>query len=231
MNTEELDKSLKELEELTWMPWVGSEYLNATTENRVLFIGESHYFNDLEDKISYEDKNITRAIVNDMALKGNRHKSPFFDNIHRMIFGAADLTEEQKMKFWNNISFYNFIQKPMDSKNGRPRQGDFELGWKNFYELIEVLKPTTCIFLGILAGNHYGAGVKYCNDYTLEVKGWKEFSFGRGKSIHIELSQKDKEETNLYFVQHPSNYFSPTKCNEFLTLKDPKTMQWLKDLI
>ena len=46
---EKLEHSLNNLEGLSWMPWMGENFLAESTTQRILFVGESHYLNKPED--------------------------------------------------------------------------------------------------------------------------------------------------------------------------------------
>ena len=228
---EKLEHSLNNLEGLSWMPWMGENFLAESTTQRILFVGESHYLNKPEDFQQYSNKEMTRKIVKDMAIGGNGYGSPFFENIHKMIFSGRQLTLEQRAEFWKNISFYNFIQTPMESKKGRPGKAEFEEGWRVFYELLNVLKPTACIFLGITAGNYYKQGSKHKGHFLLKDYQWGDAYFGRSRSIYLQLEKPPGHPIELYFVKHPSNYFSPEKCRTFLQLRNKGMMQFLKNSI
>ncbi len=43
----QLDKEFDKVENLTWYPWVGKDYVNS--ERKILIIGESHYLNEGSD--------------------------------------------------------------------------------------------------------------------------------------------------------------------------------------
>lgn len=227
---EELEQSLIKINGLSWMPWMGNDFGNASTKEKILFVGESHYINKQEDEHYYLHKSITRRIVKDMAIDGNSYGSPFFENIHRMIFSSSNLTQDQRENFWANISFYNFVQTPMNTKKGRPGKTEFEEGWRVFYQLIAIMKPTACIFLGVTAGNYYKIGSKHKHQFSLTDYKWGDVWFGRSRSIYLQLRQPNEESVELYFVKHPSSFFSPEKSREFLRYKNNGMMKYLKGL-
>lgn len=228
---EELEQLLDNLDGLSWIPWIGENFLAESLEQRILFVGESHYLNKPEDLQQYSDKEMTRNIVKGMAIDGNGYGSPFFENIHKMIFSRSNLTADQKAAFWKNIGFYNFIQTPMSSKKGRPGKADFEEGWRVFYQLLTILKPTACIFLGITAGNYYRHGSKHKGQFVLKDYHWGDAYFGRARSIYLQLEKPIEQPIELYFVKHPSNYFSPEKCRNFLKSRNKGMMQFLKNSV
>jgi len=70
---EELEQSLNNLDGLSWIPWIGENFLDESMGQRILFVGESHYLNKPEDIQQYSNKEMTRKILKDMAIGGNSH--------------------------------------------------------------------------------------------------------------------------------------------------------------
>jgi len=226
---EELEELIK-LKKLKWLPWVGEKY--ATHENKILFIGESHYAKDPEDRRTYECKGKTREIVRNMGVIGHKadgdtYDSKFFVNTHNLIFGKNGL--EKNQDFYDNIAFYNFVQEPMDGKNGRPNQNHMETGRDNFLELLKVLKPSMCIFLGFgayKAINNSKLGLVKEMEWSEKIGRGRRSSRGRFGSIQTPHGHIIK----LIFVKHPSSYFSWSSWNEYLFKKIPDQMNWFKGL-
>ena len=42
--SEEFDVSFKKAQGLKWLPWVGPSFAHRSPENRLLIVGESHYY-------------------------------------------------------------------------------------------------------------------------------------------------------------------------------------------
>jgi hypothetical protein len=220
------DQKLKEITTLKWLPWIGN-----SSKCKILLVGESHYTTTEEDLKNQENDDYTRKVVNDMGVNGNKYKSPFFPNILRLFLSRTDLTHEQRQSFWDNMAFYNFIQTPMETKKGRPQKSDYELGWENFYEMIKVLKPEVCIFLGLSAANHFNLGEKHAQNYVLSYHKWGDIQVGKTKSIHLQLS-KSEHTIEIYAIKHPSSrFFSATKWRSFLEFKIPSLLTKIENTI
>ena len=129
-------------------PWVGINY--ATSNCRVLIIGDSHYAIDNDGNFSQEsyddfksDKYSTRGIVN-CAIEDSNSWS-MFNGLHR-LFQVSSL--DDRVLFWSNVAFYNFIQEPMRSTNEQPSPEHFAIAWRCLPYIIDVLEPSFCLFIG-----------------------------------------------------------------------------------
>ena len=135
------DSEFDKIENLTWYPWVGEKYRNGT--RRVLIIGDSHYAveNGIFSQECYDDfmstKMTTRGIV---ECHFNNETWNFYRNLEGTFPDSDNL--------WSKIAFYNFIQRPMKQSNAVPEEQDYLVAWRCFADLIKVLKPTDCIFIG-----------------------------------------------------------------------------------
>lgn len=219
MKTNTYEELFNEVKGLTWLPWVGYNY----NENRLLLVGESHYAqgdNGKEDLDCYNsflaDKNATISIVEDVF---NGSDWNFFKNTHYALTGSDNVDREA---FWRNVAFYNFIQRPMNTTGDRPSAIDYKSGWKVFFEMLKVIKPTHCIFLGSSAADHLWALVEKNDDIEFikdkcDLERWDR-QIGRfwGKVGHLEY---DDVCTDITFIRHPSAFFSKDKWHEYLMEK------------
>lgn len=155
------DCQLPTIEGLKWLPWIGKGYFNS--EPRVLIIGESHYllpeddphYKGNEDEVNSPEKDFTRNVVQTFCIDQKKGQ-PMFDNLNRCLFGKRDMkkiTLDMRKAKWQQLAFYNFVQRPMKNNQKRPTKSDMQIGWKVFAELINVLKPTECIFIGVAAAD------------------------------------------------------------------------------
>ena len=231
-NANELDRQLLCIENLRWLPWIGEKYLALPTGQRVLLIGESHYYEDKEPG-SFEKHQMngyTRFAIQKTAVEREYRTykngaAKIFPNFHRTIFRNDNF--ESKL-LWENVCYYNFIQEPMNTKKGRPQKNHFEHGWKTFAEVVTILQPTYCIFLGNSAANYFPDA--FPNDTTILQKvthdGWVNNSTSR-KAL---LKLTNGNETKVKFIKHPSKFYSWPKWNEHLQLRYPDLMNWFTSL-
>lgn len=211
----EFDKN----ENLTWYPWVGKLYKEGT--RRILFVGDSHYSVDEMGDFDLEcydyymsTKQTTREILS-RFFKGEAWN--FYRNLESTFAGSD--------RFWSKIAFYNFIQHPMKKVNAKPNEQDYITGWHCFMELIKVLKPTDCVFIGVRSETCFGYSCQEMNikcsieDMPVQINGIHP------RKHNIVFS--DGYTLDFYFIRHTSQYYSPEQWSEFLKQQLPEAMEWL----
>lgn len=212
LNNNSVDAQLSEIEHLTWLPWIGSDYFNNTIDERILILGESHYdANPATYRQTMNNRLFTRAILSEYGIGDDSKGTPFFNNIQK-AFQGADGTKPSK--FWKNVAFYNFVQKAMEQIKHRPTSGDFYKAWKVFPQIIEVLKPSVCVFIGVSASYQLGNMLEN-EDYRSVEWTWGE-KIGRSKGRHTTVMNRNGEQTKLIFIRHTSAFFTSEKWHQFL---------------
>ena len=223
-----MEKELKELVEnntLMWLPWVGTEYLDS--EVKFLIVGESHYFNpeELHSFEKHQNKFFTREVIEEMPMNRDYYQTKVFQNFHRAMIGNDTFDAK---KFWNQISFYNFIQKPMNTNKGRPTNEDYFENWNGFLKLVETIKPTICIFIGSSSANSFNSYFsKISIDFT-PVKNMDKIGANYAKSSSLKVNNI---ELPIHFIKHTSQYFSWQKWNEYLKKTIPSEIQFLEAIV
>ena len=219
--SELLDEKFKAIQDLSWFPWVGHNYLNLPEANRVLVVGESHYSNDGTAETIAKRKNwpeYTRACINECPVN-LEWRNPTLENIKKVLLGSAHGSVKNS-KLWKNLSYYNFVQRPMEysgRNKERPTDKDCVTGWQVFLELACLLKPKYCLFLGVGASKSYNAIVPN------EVGSNTKIEYGsKVGSVYPRLASLVlcNSEIQLSFIKHPSKYFSWRKWHEFLSRGD-----------
>lgn len=205
---------------LTWEPRIGENF-KTSTSSRILLIGESHYHDGAKDDVM-NDLNFTKHVVN-RALEGNLKKTRFYSNTELALIGSSNYTPK---KFWENVAFYNFIQRPMKNAKDRPNEKDYQNAAGVFYHVMDELRPTVCIFLGMSAA-------KFIRAYSWENKkeefnGWRFENSKVDKYNKISLVYKSKYPTAI-FIKHPSAYFSYEGWHQFITQLAPDDIKWLQE--
>ena len=198
----EYDHFFKKCEKLKWLPFVGENYTEQ--ENKTIFIGESHYYNpkkEDERALAFEEI-FTRLIVRDGGLLELSYSSELYKNINRIYSNI------EKKSLWNKVSYFNFIQRPMNTIAEKPNKKDFLEGWSSFLEAIKVLKPDNCIFWGNSAAEYFN---KFCQNEKIEhlkIERLEKINGAYFKTSELTLSNKV---IKLYFLKHPAKYFSVDK--------------------
>jgi len=208
------DSQFAKINNLRWLPWVGKKY--TSNEFKLLIVGESHYLDKVPDEKFNEKylevsnrKMFTRQIIKEIPIDKNQNNNTF-ENLHRAFFGTNNI---DRSEFWSRVCFYNFAQRLLDYRhNERPNIHDFTLGWDVFIEVIKILQPTHCIFIGVGASNFFNQSMSSLNVNYTQVEWLDRISrtYPRSASVNINYP------LNLLFIQHTSQYFSWFKWNDFI---------------
>lgn len=220
-----LDLELSQIDQLKWLPWIGNRYASLPSQNKLLIIGESHYHENTEDTIEkHNSLSFTREIVEELAIERWYYSTKIFPNLHKALFGNDQF--DTKI-FWNLVSFYNFIQRPMDTNKGRPSYDDFYNSWFPFLEIIKILKPKTCLFIGTSAANSLEHALE-STEYTTEGVKWEDY-ISNAYAKTATIKNKEGHETKLIFIRHTSQMFSWSKWNDYLQKKMQVELTWFEE--
>lgn len=224
------DEQLLTLKNLKWLPWVGKHYAQNSNENKILLIGESHYLGDKPDaEKEYEKRNMTRLIVKDMGVDGNKYGSDFFINTYKLLLTDKEFDNAGRRRLWDNVVFYNFVQTPMRNKKTRPKKQEMVDARSNFMDLLTIFKPTVCIFLGLKAELGLNETIEKLGYKLIKPISWKDRINGcYGRYGRIE--SPDGNMIKLVFVRHPSQYFTYGLWNNFLQKYIIDQLNWLKQI-
>lgn len=237
---ESYDGNLKGIEKLTWLPWVGKKYFNSKV--KVLIVGESHYA-DAKDEAqriidignSLNNTEFTRQCIEQAAVEesweknGKKVNPPTYTNISRLLVGKSHCSIEERENLWGKVGYYNFIQSIMDTKTNRPLEVSFYDSWSTFIKVIQILKPTHCLFIGVSASDTFNQvmkamNIKYQGIQRIEKK--ISNTFGRKGAV-----LEDNLYTDIVFIKHTGKFFSWSKWNNFLQNTIPEMMNFLKSII
>ena len=219
------DKQLTKINGLKWLPWVGDRFDLLSAENRLLIVGESHYLKDTpESKKRHDSPTFTREVIEELAIKRQYYNTKIFQNLHRALFRNDDFDSQT---FWNLVSFYNFIQRPMETNEGRPTSDDFYQGWLTFFETIKVLKPKTCLFIGTGASNLIQKAIPK-TDFEMKSR-IKDAIISGCYPKRVTIKSSNDQKTDLIFIRHTSQMFSWQEWNGYLQKKIPNELNWFSE--
>ena len=225
------DSELNNIPILSWLPWIGTDYFK--NNNHLLIIGESQYAQGetasayKEDLTRVNEIDFTQNAVLQTQIQ-NHYKHPALDNLLKALLGNAPINKE---KLWKNIAFYNFVQRVMDyssfdgKKTEQPTTADFDTGWKVFAEVVKILKPTDCIFIGVSAANPFERMMDQLNIKRSDRIAHNKIGNTNPISASVEI---DGHETNISFIRHSSAYFSQEEWRPFLEEQHGNIIQELK---
>lgn len=229
--TDIYNSSFEKLTKLTWFPWIGSKYTKGINGKRLLLVGESHYAQDENGNFDPEcyddymnDKNSTQKIIESNI--DQKEERIIFKNTYKSLLGTEDINKEI---FWSNVSYYNFIQRMMETREDRPTKADYSQGWNVFYELLKIIKPTHCLFLGSSCTEFLYRSLSQKENINITLEQWDE-KIGRcyGKIAQINY---EGTTTDLTFIRHPSAYFDWQAWNAYLKKKDSALLEELSELV
>jgi hypothetical protein len=219
-----LDDTLTSIPTLSWIPWIGENYL-INPFPKTLIISESHYewAQEEDDEMSasdyLSDKNFTRDFFESRGL--NFLNESTFDvklirNFEKTILNSASPSSEQKQKLWFSSAYYTFVQRAMKTVKERPNSNDFSIGWKNFIEVVKVLKPDVCIFLGVTSINNIYSANKTWENEKIIVPNINKHNIINGahpRTVSIEIGGKS---IKLIALKHPSMGYTWEDWVDFL---------------
>jgi len=178
-------------------PWIGKHY--GKTDNwfqtRLLILGESHY--GTNPKPSWTNEEIGAY------LKKGKPESPrFWTNTMQIITGKhhTELSKADRNSFWYSVSFYNYIQEPLEGPRIPPTSEMWRTAQIPFIKILDELEPKHIIVLGCRLWDNLPNenDIKGCVRWHQDIAGREAWIYphsrGKGKAIST-------------YVYHPS-YFA-----------------------
>ena len=221
ISDKQFDAQFDKVANLVHYPWIGSGY--ASAPKRVLFMGHSHYakdgkeFSQEEYDRNISDKEYTRGIISCAIEKGGWN---FHKNLQKTF-----LYEDMKAHdFWSKIASYNFIQEPMKEVVANASQSCNEIAWKCFADVVQIIKPDICIFVGL----KYEKGMNALDGENIKhfIKDF-DIIINRSKPKFGELQFKDGYKLPFYMIHHTSMLYSPQLWHDFLNKEIPEVVSFL----
>lgn len=224
------DQDLSKIIGLTWLPWIGNNFKN--NNRRLLIVGESHYALGADDaeyqkrfKEATDDKFLTRECIYESPICGDWRNNTF-DNIHRVLLRTNDFDKEL---LWQQVVFYNFIPRLMDYRvKERPTWMDFYSSWKTFVDMVKIIKPTDCIFIGVSASNSFNQAMDELRLNYSPVKWLEGIGTAYARTATLEINES---EIKLSFIQHASQMFSWSRWNTFLERENREVLSSIRNLV
>lgn len=229
--TTRYDAAFRDVHGLTWLPWVGQCFSERPPHQRLLVVGESHYFHGKtpEERQANREKwlkysQYTRDVVSE-SLIHREWTTPTLSNIPKLLFKTAEIDH---FRLWGDCAYYNIVQRMMDYKQDgqpeRPTGDDFIEGWKVFAEVVRIIQPSHCLFIGVGAADSFDFSMT-SQKLSFEKISWPQ-KIGRtwARMAKLEIAGKS---TNLIFVQHLGKYFSWEQWHNYLQSQHADFMSWL----
>ncbi|QNK77780.1 hypothetical protein AAFN75_17605 [Algibacter sp. AS12] len=217
------DSEFTELTELKWLPFIGKDYFNSA--QKIMVIGESHYRDDNQESIDWNNQlTFTRDIHSIIAINKKYDRTKVFYYLNRALFRNDSKIDTNVL--WSKLTFYNFIQSSMHTRKSRPVESDYLKGWSNYFEMMPILKPNFCLFIGVQASDYLKKAIKNSDFKIKEFKKLEKINGTFPREVIIE--QSNGKEIKLLFIKHTSNFFSWDDWNKFLKKGYVKELNWIK---
>lgn len=227
----DFDGALESVSGMTWLPWVGSRYGIRSCNERLLVVGESHYTRPsspdqlakiIQDHIDYRP--YTRDVVSE-CLVHQDWRNRTLDTLPKLLFGTSSI---DRVKLWSDTAYYNFVQRLMHyNRKGQPERptwDDFVLGWQVFSDIVRILRPSHCVFIGVAAANSFDYALKTLGHSHTPVQRTEYISRTQGRRASITI---DGHMTEIAFVQHLGKFFSWSQWHRYLRSHHRELTAWL----
>ena len=214
------DDAFRQCGSLTWLPWVGASYADRREDQKLLIVGESHYVRPkkeedlskvIDNHLKYHD--YTRDVVSE-CLVYQEWPNRTLDTLPKLLFGTDEIDREL---YWGDTAYYNFIQTPMhynrEGSPERPSWDAFVNGWASFLDVVRILQPSHCLFIGVEALNSFNHVMEELEIPHTDVQWTEKVSrtYGRRASVTVGSST-----ITLIGVQHLGKYFSWGRWRDYL---------------
>lgn len=231
-STSEYDAAFKNVSGLTWLPWVGQHYSGRPPQQRLLVVGESHYYNGetKEEREANRAKwlaypNYTRDVVSE-SLVNYDWTTRTLDTLPRVLFKTTDI---DRPRLWGASAYYNLIQRMMDyQRDGspeRPTWDDYLQGWKVFSEVVSIIQPSHCFFIGVTAANSFNHWLANQTAFTGSIIATKKIGGTWARSGNLQTRERSIE---LIFVKHLGLPLSWLEWHDYLEVQHGNFMSWLR---
>lgn len=224
----QFDKEFDSVETLKRYPWVGNKY--AKSNYRILILGDSHYAVD-DDKNPSEDeynrcntdkdytRRVVRCVINDVC-----DGKPTWTMFRNLINTFTSYTPYEVKHLWSKVAFYNFIQEPMEQINQVPTSKERITGWRCFYDVINILKPDFCLFVGVRSKQEIEMIRSLGGTYTI---GDDKEICNKITPCYGEIETKEGNKTRFRIIKHTSRFYSPDEWYQYFCNKEQVVMRQL----
>lgn len=199
-----MDTKLAKIKSLKWHPYIGNKY--NTSQERLLIAGESHY--KKSEGQAFESSEFTRNVFRSLALQSNDRALITFSNLYKSITSSSYKNDNE---LYSKVSFFNLIQRPMETNKSWPNVIDYKEGLITFFRTISILKPTHFIFISTTAAQFFRKACE-TSDFTLS-------DFTKLDMVNKTYPKKFKlKKSNVInmkglFIKHTSQFYSTNKLN------------------
>jgi len=111
-----------------------------------------------------------------------------------------------------------------DGQPERPSWDDYVAGWKVFAEVVRIIQPSHCVFIGVTAANSFNHWIASQNVFSGNVSVTEKISGTWARVGKLEVAGAT---TELIFVKHLGLPVSWSRWNDYLKAKHTDFMNWM----
>ena len=129
-----------------FLPWVGKEYQQGISGKRIMALGESHY---CANPTTEAVPTLTQSIIADLTDVDSPHEhyKNTYTKFERALEGKVVLPAD-KLKLWNSVLFYNYVQEPISGARVAPTTQQFTDSEGAFFQVLEAHQPDVILVWG-----------------------------------------------------------------------------------
>ncbi len=147
---------IDEKDELTIkaFPWEGENYARGCLGCKIMILGESSYG---PQPLGYDHRKECIALANDAIGydNGEWNKSRFYTRIAR-IFGFDPHKREDRKRFWQSVSYYNYLIGQQPGPRTCPAESLWLEANEPFLEIVNDMKPDVVFAFSQRMWNYIG---------------------------------------------------------------------------
>ena len=199
-------------EQVRFHPWIGSNYNNSP--HKILLLGDSHHGGEYRS-------DYTQYAINHHLIEGKK-RIRFFTCIIWTVFG--DYTNNIVEEEFNNVAFYNYVQKLMPDSRMRPSNDDYEAAKMPFIEVLEKIQPEFIITFGKAVFDYF--------PITKDVNKWEEDAADETHAVNVNTINVCNNSIHVYALPHPcGNKFNMRIYNCYFSKRGISLNNFIKKAI
>ncbi len=220
------DEQFSKIENLTWHPWVGKDYVNS--KRKVLLVGQSQYATDEKGNF---DENTAQDFKKETTTREYAYNTISLEEepakFYNQLFKIFEVYDKGRKEFWSKVAYYHFFQDvdKQVSANKHLKQERMS-AWKTWGNIVDLIKPDICIFLGKGMYHYYDIWSNE-NNIRFEWKDIENTGFACKPIKGIFENNNTSLNVKFLFIKHPSWIFDVKGWNNFLKEQIPEIMQFL----
>ena len=212
---------------LTWLPWVGQRFAERPPHQRLLVVGQSHYHRGdtpeerQAERDGYKDRKSTRVMIAEEGWDAETMK-----RLPKLLFKTTVANRSELWaELWADTAYYNFVQRLLSHHDRQqPTPDDYVAGWTVFPQIVRILQPSHCLFIGVSAAKYFDHSMASQNLPFDKLSWAPEIDGVCPRVAKLNISGTPSK---LIFVQHLGWCKSLSQLHDYLQTQHPDFMSCL----